>query len=249
MTQLTWLYGDQGPHFPDPEQALDEPNGLLAAGGSLSVPWLLNAYRKGIFPWYSEGDPILWWSPAPRCVLTSESVILSKRMRRWLRQQEGLKITLDEHFNEVIDRCAHTPRGGESGTWILPEMLMAYQDLFAAGYATAIAVWQGQTLIGGFYGVSMGQMLFGESMFSAQPNGSKVALAAAQWMVQQGVWQFIDAQVVSPHLLRLGALELPRNVFMLKMYQAIASPVIDRRTRFNSEACIKAMSRTRSPLP
>lgn len=241
MTPLPWLSATLEPHFPPPEQALNHPNGLLAMGGQLTPDWLLTAYENGIFPWFSEDEPILWWSPAPRCVFTSEAPILSRRMRRWLRQQIKLEITLDQHFYEVITTCAGIPRAEQNGTWILPVMQEAYQQLFDLGYATAIAVWLDQELIGGLYGVSIGQMLFAESMFSVQSGGSKMALAVAQWLMQQGVWQLIDAQVVNPHLLSLGAQEMSRSEFMTRTRQETREPRIDRQMIFNSEACISAL--------
>lgn len=243
MNSLPWLKTTEPPHFPPAAQALKEPNGLLAMGGLLTPDWLLTAYRGGIFPWFSEHEPILWWSPAPRCVFKANPPILSRRMRRWLRQNPQLEITLDHHFSEVIQTCASIPREDQSGTWILPQMQQAYQHLFDLGHATAIAVWLDHELIGGLYGVSIGQMLFAESMFSLQSGGSKIALAATQWLMQQGVWQLIDAQVVNPHLLSLGAQTMPRQEFMTSMDQAMSETPIDRQRVFNSEACIKALQK------
>lgn len=241
MTQLTWLDEAQTPQFPPIEAALTEPNGLLAVGGQLTPEWLLAAYRQGIFPWYSEHEPILWWSPAPRCVFRQTQPIINRRMRRSLRQMKHLRITLDEDFATVIEACAKVKRVGQLDTWIQPEMRHAYQQLFTEGYATAIAVWDHDQLIGGFYGVSIGQMLFGESMFSAYTGGSKIALAAAQWLVSRGVWQFIDAQVANPHLFSLGAEQMQRQHFIKAMSKAVMASPVRRHDYFHSDLCLKAL--------
>lgn len=238
MQQLTWLNENQPPNFPPLEAALTEPNGLLAAGGQLTPEWLLVAYQQGIFPWFSEDDPILWWSPAPRCVFHATPPIINRRMRRALRKMPQLRITLDEDFDLVMAACAQADRGGQPGTWILPEMQQAYQALFTQGHATAIGVWDQDELIGGLYGVSMGQMLFGESMFSHRSGGSKIALATAQWLMRKGVWQMLDAQVASPHLISLGAQEMPRQLFIKTMSNAVSAPLKNRTELFCSELCL-----------
>lgn len=239
MHELTWLNQSLPPHFPPAEQALEEPNGLLAVGGQLSSPWLVHAYQQGIFPWFSEDEPILWWSPSPRCVFNATPPILNRRMRRWLRQHSHIKLTLDEDFDLIIEACANISRDGQSGTWISSDMKKAYRELFDLGWASAIGVWHNNDLMGGLYGVTIGQMYYGESMFSNQSGGSKLALAAAQWLMNQGVWQMIDAQVVSPHLLRLGAQQMPREQFLNRMAKAAAAPRLNRNELFSSEACLK----------
>ncbi|HJR73370.1 MAG TPA: leucyl/phenylalanyl-tRNA--protein transferase [Luteimonas sp.] len=202
--------------FPPVEDALREPDGLLAMGGDLSPVRLLNAYRHGVFPWYSRGQPILWWSPDPRMVFRTDGVHLSSRFRRSLKSS-GWEIRADTAFAEVVAACAQTPRNGQRGTWITAEMQTAYLELHRLGHAHSVEVFDGQRLVGGIYGVAVGRMFFGESMFSAVSGGSKTALAAlARGLVAWG-WPLIDAQVESPHLLSLGAESWPRESFMARL--------------------------------
>ncbi|MCH8552642.1 MAG: leucyl/phenylalanyl-tRNA--protein transferase [Natronospirillum sp.] len=210
---LFWLDPAGPPAFPPTRLAMDDPNGLLAAGGALTPDWLVTAYRQGIFPWYSEQEPILWWSPTPRCVFLPGEIRVSRRLRRTIRQQTDLRITLHDDFPRVLAACAEIERPGQPGTWITPEMRAAYLRLHEIGLATAIAVWFGDELAGGLYGVTLGQVLFGESMFSAHTNGSSIALAAIDWMCRQGRWAMLDAQVESDHLMRMGATLLERERF------------------------------------
>lgn len=210
---LAWLDDTNQPYFPPTDQALDDPSGLLAVGGQLTPDWLITAYERGIFPWYSEHEPILWWSPAPRCVFPPGSVRLSKRLRRRLRHATHLRIRIGPDFDQVITQCATAPRAGQPGTWITPDMQMAYRNLHQLGYATAVSVWENNELAGGLYGVTIGPVLFGESMFSRRDDGSKIALLAIDYLMRQGVWQLMDAQVPSPHLLRMGAQLWPRGRF------------------------------------
>jgi len=198
--------------FPDANTALDEPNGLLAAGGDLSPERLLDAYRHGVFPWYSEGEPILWWSPDPRMVFATDRIHVSSRLQRWLRHSRWT-IRVDTVFADVMRACA-APRAGESGTWITPDMLSAYQRLHALGHAHSIEVYDADRLVGGLYGVAIGRMFFGESMFSAATNGSKVALIALCRALHEWEFPLLDAQVASPHLHTLGAFEMPRSSFL-----------------------------------
>ncbi len=204
-----------GDALPSPDQALKYPNGLLAAGGALTVDWLLAAYGKGVFPWYSEGDPILWWSPAPRMVLQTSQFKLRKSLLKRMRQlaRDGVQIMVDHDFDAVISACAG-PRDGADGTWILPEIVSAYSDLHRAGHAHSFEVWRGGDLLGGLYGVSIGRMFYGESMFTRRPDASKAALAAL--VHQLGVWQYpwIDCQQQTGHLASMGASPLPRAQFM-----------------------------------
>ncbi len=203
-----WIGADTPAHaFPDPDRALDEPNGLLAAGGDLSPERLLHAYRLGVFPWYSAGQPILWWSPDPRAVLFPERMRVSRSLRKTLRQGR-FRVTRDTAFREVMDACA-APRPGSDGTWITPEMLAAYTRLHSLGWAHSVECWRDGRLAGGLYGVAMGRVFFGESMFSRESDASKVALAH---LAGQG-YRLIDCQVESEHLARLGAEPIPRRTF------------------------------------
>jgi len=203
--------------FPDPHHALDEPDGLLAAGGALSVDWLLAAYSRGIFPWFNDDrEPILWWSPNPRGVLQPGHLHLSRSLRKFMAKQV-LDITFDQAFAAVIQQCA--TRRAKTGTWITPAMQQAYINLHLAGYAHSVEIWQDQQLVGGIYGVSLGRMYFGESMFSAITNASKIALVALAELCQQWDFSHIDCQMMTPHLQRMGAQIMPRHKFL----QALAS--------------------------
>ncbi|RUO73886.1 leucyl/phenylalanyl-tRNA--protein transferase [Pseudidiomarina sediminum] len=202
----------QDVRFPPPELALKEPNGLLAVGGDLRPERLLNAYRNGIFPWFAEGDPILWWSPDPRAVFTPQSLHESRSMRRFRRQTQ-LTVTLNHDFAQVIAKCAEVHSHGE-GTWITPAMAQAYAELHRLGYAHSIEVWDDTTLVGGMYGIGMGQVFCGESMFHTRTNASKLAfLVFAEHFFAAG-GQLLDAQVPNPHLERLGMMTLPRPQFL-----------------------------------
>lgn len=209
--------------FPDPALALREPDGLLAVGGDLSPTRLLNAYGAGIFPWYSAGQPILWWSPDPRMVFRTDGVHLGRRFRRGLRASPWT-IRADTAFDAVVDACARMPRSGQSGTWITREMAAAYGELHRLGHAHSIEVFDGQALAGGIYGVAVGRMFFGESMFSAQPGGSKAALAALASLLHGWCWPLIDAQVENPHLVRMGAVAVERGVFLAQVRALVLSP-------------------------
>lgn len=203
---------DPSSAFPPVDLAMDEPDGLLAIGGDLTITRLLNAYRQGIFPWYSRGQPILWWSPDPRAVFVTDRFALPSRFRRTLRQQPWT-ITADTAFDAVITACATVPRRGQDGTWILPEMLDAYRGLHDAGHAHSVEVWSEDRLVGGLYGVAVGRMFYGESMFSAVSGGSKAALGGLVSRLREWGWPLLDAQVENPHLMRLGARRMPRAAF------------------------------------
>ena len=197
--------------FPASDQALDYPRGLLAAGGDLSPARLTNAYRHGIFPWYSEGEPILWWSPAPRCVLFPSAVHVSRRLRR--RYNQGrFTLTADLAFNRVIEACAG-PRSDHDGTWITDEMLAAYIQLHQLGIAHSVEVWLDDELAGGIYGLALGRVFFGESMFSKHKDASKVALVTLCKQLQRWDFTLLDCQIINPHLLSMGAQEISRNEF------------------------------------
>lgn len=208
--------------FPDPRGALDEPNGLLAAGGDLSVARLLDAYRRGIFPWFSDGEPILWWSPDPRMVFETAAMHVPRRLRRWLRQCPWT-VTADRSFAEVMRACA-APRAGQRGTWITATMLHAYAQLHALGHAHSVEVREGDALVGGIYGVAVGRMFFGESMFSRRDHASKVALLALADALARSGAPLLDAQVSSAHLQTLGAHEMPRNDFLARIAPLVAAP-------------------------
>ena len=199
--------------FPDVALALAEPNGLLAFGGDLHPERLLAAYRSGIFPWYSRGEPILWWSPDPRTVFDTHAFALPRRLRRDLRKS-AWTLHADSDFAAVIDACAHAPRPGQHGTWITPEMRAAYLELHRLGHAHSVEVRDGARLVGGIYGVMAGGVFAGESMFSAATGGSKVALAALCRVLAGWGVAVLDAQVENPHLSSLGATALPRADYL-----------------------------------
>lgn len=202
--------------FPPVDQALRHPDGLLAVGGDLSPTRLLNAYRHGIFPWYSQGQPILWWSPDPRTVFDTDGLRLGSKFRRGLRRCDWV-VRADTAFGAVIDACATTPRPGQRGTWITREMRAAYRRMHELGHAHSFEVFAGERLVGGIYGIAIGRMFFGESMFSAESGGSKVALAALARHLQAWGCPLIDAQVENDHLLGLGARRCPRDRFVARV--------------------------------
>jgi leucyl/phenylalanyl-tRNA---protein transferase len=216
--QLPWL----APGDPLPDAALawgesDPVPGLLAAGGGLDVASLLRAYGSGIFPWFSEGQPILWWSPDPRMVLEMDAFRLHRSLRKTLARfsiTPGCEIRVDYRFEAVIEACARAPRIGQTGTWILPEMVRAYTDLHRAGHAHSVETWIGGELVGGLYCVAIGRAVFGESMFARQPDASKIALAALVSFCRRHGISMIDCQQNTGHLASLGAREMPRQRFL-----------------------------------
>ncbi len=224
---LPWRLDDRpDAPFPPAETALRDPDGLLALGGDLSPVRLLNAYAGGIFPWFSQGQPLLWWSPDPRMVFRTEGVHLPSRFRRSLRASSWV-LRADTRFREVIEACAASPRPGQDGTWITRDMIEAYVALHGLGFAHSIEVLDGDRLVGGIYGVAIGRMFFGESMFSAASGGSKVALAGLAHRLSSWGWPLIDAQVENDHLLRMGAEHWPRERFLgvvREQVQAAAPP-------------------------
>jgi leucyl/phenylalanyl-tRNA---protein transferase len=197
--------------FPAVETALCDPNGLLAAGGDLSPRRLLDAYRHGIFPWFSRGEPILWWSPDPRMVFDTGRVHVATKLRRWMRSCDWT-IAADRDFDGTMRACA-APRPHQPTTWITAEMLAAYRTLHVLGHAHSIEVYAEGELVGGIYGVAVGRMFFGESMFSRRTNGSKIALIALCRGLDEWLFPLVDAQVSTPHLASMGASEMPRNRF------------------------------------
>ena len=203
--------------FPDPSRALADPNGLLAFGGDLSPARLLAAYRQGIFPWFSEGEPILWWSPDPRCVMRTASLRINRSLRRQLAGKRW-RLTVDHAFAAVMRACA-APRAGASGTWIVPTMIDAYQQLHREGHAHSVEVWDGTRLVGGLYGLAIGQLFCGESMFSAESGASKLALVALGQLLHGMGFPLLDTQVANPHTLSLGAFEMPRATYLQQVAQ------------------------------
>ncbi len=206
--------------FPPADTALREPDGLLAIGGDLSPVRLLNAYTGGVFPWFSAGQPLLWWSPDPRMVFRTEGVHLSARFRRSLRGS-AWTLRADTCFEAVIAACAASPRPGQDGTWITTQMRQAYGQLHRLGHAHSVEVFDGDALVGGIYGEAIGRMFFGESMFSAASGGSKVALAGLARRLAQWGWPLIDAQVENDHLLRMGAEHWPRARFLQQVHALV----------------------------
>lgn len=217
--------------FPPLETALQEPNGLLAAGGDLSVERLLNAYRMGIFPWFNEDEPILWWSPDPRMVLYPNELKISRSLRKTVNKNQ-FKIYFDRHFNQVMHACAE-PRSGQPGTWIHPEMITAYNELHQMGYAHSVEVLMDDSLVGGLYGVALGKVFFGESMFSKVTDASKVAFVYLVKQLQSRGFELIDCQVKTTHLASLGAREIPRAEFSQHLHTLI--PHIDKGNSWHTD--------------
>jgi len=217
---IPWL--DAELRFPPVHRALREPNGLLAAGGDLSVERLLEAYRHGIFPWYGDDQPILWWSPDPRMVLVPGEITISRSLRKRLRRRD-FEIRADSAFSDVMRACAE-PREGEAGTWITDEMASAYAALHRAGHAHSVEAWLDGKLAGGLYGVSIGRIFFGESMFSRATDASKVALAHLARQLERWAFGLIDCQMSTPHLESLGAREIARNEFVRALSELVNYP-------------------------
>jgi len=217
--------------LPPPERARRRPNGLLAAGGGLSVARLVEAYHQGTFPWYGEGDPVLWWSPDPRMVLPVGQMRLSRSLRRRLRRRE-FTVTCDTAFAEVIRACA-APRDDDGGTWLAPEMIAAYEALHAAGLAHSVEVREGGALVGGLYGVALGRMFFGESMFSRRTDASKVALAWLAAQLARWGFEMIDCQLPTAHLASLGAVQVPRAEFLAGVRRLTAYAPVPGPWRFD----------------
>ncbi len=246
--RLPQLPVDPEAPFPPVETALADPDGLLAMGGDLSPARLLNAYRNGVFPWYSQDQPILWWSPDPRVVFATDGVRLSRRLRRQLRRSPWL-VRADTAFAQVILSCAKAPRPGQAGTWITADMQAAYIALHRLGHAHSIEVFDGDQLVGGLYGVAIGRMFFGESMFSARSGGSTVALAALARRLQGWGWPLIDAQVGNPHLDTLGAQAWPRRKFVQAVQGLTRQPALplDWDRHFGQLAAIELAGKPANP--
>lgn len=226
--RIATLPADPEAPFPPVESALAEPDGLLACGGDLAPARLVNAYRHGIFPWFSAGEPILWWSPSQRAVFRTDGVRLSSRLRRTLRTSR-LVVRADSCFEHVVASCARAPRPGQAGTWITPAMQRAYVELHGLGHAHSIEVFEadppdGPRLVGGLYGVVVGKMFCGESMFSAKPGASTLALAALARRLHAWGWPLIDAQVPNEHTRRLGVETWPRPVYLAALHALRDAP-------------------------
>ena len=213
---IPWV--DAHDTFPTPELALRTPNGLLCAGGDLSPQRILAAYRQGIFPWFSEGEPILWWSPDPRMTLEPSQIRISRSLRKTLSRGD-YELRIDSDFVAVIEACAATPRKGQHGTWITAEMCDAYTCLHRLGYAHSVETWIAGQLVGGLYGLAIGRMFYGESMFSRVTDASKIALAHLARHLNDRGFGLIDCQMTTPHLASLGAREIPRREFLERVRQ------------------------------
>jgi leucyl/phenylalanyl-tRNA--protein transferase len=225
--KLPWI--EPGDPLPAPSSALHEPNGLLAAGHDLSAERLAEAYRQGVFPWFTEGQPVLWWSPSPRMVLFVDEFKLSRSLLKTLRRldrEQHWQLTLDRAFARVMGECG-SPRDGQDGTWITASMRAAYLELHRIGLAHSVEVWDGDELIGGLYGVSIGRMFFGESMFTRRTDASKVALAALVQMLRDADFHVIDCQQNTAHLASLGAREIARDDFLNFVSRLTAKPAPD----------------------
>ena len=210
--------------FPPTHLALSDPNGLLAIGGNLTPEWLLHAYSKGIFPWFNPEEPILWWSPNPRSVLFLDDLKIKRSLRKTIQKwhkQPDFSVTLDQDFVGVMQACSCAPRKDQTGTWITPAMLTAYTKLHQSGHAHSVEVWQDGQLVGGLYGIAIGKMFFGESMFSNVTDGSKVALVALSMQLKAWGFTLIDTQVETPHLNTLGASQIKRTEFETLIGQQI----------------------------
>ena len=226
------LLGNDTP-FPPIEHALRNPNGLLAAGGNLSAARLLDAYSHGIFPWFNAGEPILWWSPDPRMVLVPGEFKISRSLRKTLRSK-NYEVRTDSAFGQVMRACA-APRGKQAGTWIHEDMIAAYTELHQMGIAHSVEIWMNGQLVGGLYGVSIGRMFFGESMFSRVTDASKIALAHLASQLQRWGYGLIDCQMNTPHLASLGAREMPRAEFILRLKELIHYPQPLTQWQFDHE--------------
>lgn len=223
MRQIHWFADDDHDSpFPPLSEALLEPNGLLAAGGPLSPTRLIMAYRTGIFPWFSDDQPVLWWSPDPRAILLPGQVRVPRSLRKRIRNG-GLHVTLDRAFDDVISACAGARRD-HSGTWLSADMQAAYRQLHRQGYAHSVETWAGDTLVGGLYGVAIGRAFFGESMFSHERDASKLALVWLAGQLERWGFPFIDCQVPSGHLARMGATLVPRSEFARRLAAAAREP-------------------------
>lgn len=211
MSHLPWL-DDDGTDFPPTASALIDPNGLLAVGGELTLPRLKAAYTQGIFPWFSDGQPVLWWTPSPRMVLIPEALHLGRSTRKLIRKRL-FRVTVDQCFPDVIAHCANIKRSHEDGTWITDDIISAYCQLHDHGIAHSVEAWQGETLVGGLYGVCIGRAFFGESMFSLTSGASRVAFSVLACQLKRWDFKLIDCQIHTDYLASFGASEIDRESF------------------------------------
>ena len=228
---IPWL--EPGDPFPPVEEALEDPNGLLAAGDELTTPRLLLAYEHGIFPWFGDGDPVLWWSPDPRMVLATDAMRVTRSLRKTIRSRR-FRITADTAFPSVIAACAE-PRPDQDGTWITRAVFDAYCALAAIGVAHSIESWEGDTLVGGVYGVALGRMFFGESMFARRSDASKVALVHLVRQLRRWSFPLIDCQMSTAHLASLGARTVSRAEFLSVVRRCIAETPVPAPWRLDSD--------------
>lgn len=235
MSRLSVVTGSVD--FPPTSRALNEPNGLLAIGGSLSIERLIAAYQRGIFPWYSPGEPVMWWSPSPRCVFLPNQFALSKSLRKFIKRSHW-RISVNQCFEQVIQHCA-TVDDRADHVWITQDIQHAYTALHQAGFAHSIEVWDGEAIVGGLYGVAMGELFFAESMFSLQSNGSKIALARLVQATESLGLHFIDAQIPNPHLLSLGASFLARAEFERALPQSATPRCAQQLQRIIATDCLQ----------
>ncbi|WP_062270155.1 leucyl/phenylalanyl-tRNA--protein transferase [Endozoicomonas arenosclerae] len=222
MRKTIPLLDPEQPLFPPIHEALDYPDGLLAMGGNLESNTLANAYQKGIFPWFNDGEPILWWSPNPRMVLYPDELHISRSMKRFLKKHP-YRVSFDEAFDDVMTACS-LPRNNQDGTWIIREMKDAYSELFHQGLAHSVEVWSDDKLIGGLYGVAIDKIFFGESMFSFATNTSKLAMTHLCRELQSRNFQLVDCQIHSPHLESLGARMISREAFLEALKDGCRTP-------------------------
>ncbi|MGB0205241.1 MAG: leucyl/phenylalanyl-tRNA--protein transferase [Neptuniibacter sp.] len=235
---IPWLQNSLDP-FPPVNKALDDPNGLLAAGGGLTQKRLITAYRSGIFPWYSPGEPILWWSPDPRCVLIPDQLHVSRSMSKRLKKKDYM-VCFDRNFPAVIEACSE-PRSDGEGTWITREMKQAYCGLHEQGLAHSVEVYIDDQLVGGLYGIAMGRLFFGESMFSRSRDASKIAFIKMVEQLRNWGYTLIDCQVSNDHLFSLGATEIARDEFMSYLDEYLDAP-INHSWLFEEETRISGLS-------
>lgn len=219
--------------FPPVDLALRDPNGLLAAGADLSPARLIDAYAKGIFPWFNEDDPVLWWSPDPRMILPVDEVHVSRSLQKTIRARK-FRVSADTAFDAVVAGCA-APRPDQNGTWITPDMAEAYARLFSLGYAHSIESWLDDDLVGGLYGVALGRMFFGESMFSRASDASKVALALLARQLGRWGFRIIDCQMSTGHLASLGARDISRALFLRRVRELVREPGVPAPWRLDAD--------------
>lgn len=215
-----------------PSARFAEPDGLLCVGGDLSPKRLLLAYEKGIFPWFSENEPLLWWSPDPRLVLFPENIHISKSLKKKIKKSP-FDIKIDNAFEETIQSCAFVRKNQGGGTWIIPEMVAAYTKLYHLGYAHSIEAWHDNKLVGGLYGVCLGGSFFGESMFASESDASKIALVALADLLKKSNFDLIDCQVTTQHLVDMGAVEIPRSTFLSIIKKSVKRKMDKNLWNFN----------------